>query len=167
VVLAATVTVEHPTDNDVGTKRPDHPDKVAKDLLVSPLFQRLFDAERVAEINRAQEVLFRTVVAMRGEQFLGAEHSERFEKLRTNLVLSALTVCRRDERRAVPLAVGVVRQHRVVLVVGMCRGHHEVADGVELAQHQFERGLSAKLRHRDQTMLSTGGKAAENQNYCD
>ena len=148
VMLAAAVAVEHEADDHVGTNRADHAHVVAEDLVVAPLLERLFDAEREAEIDRAREELLGAVEAMRREQFLGAQHRERHEQLGANLVLPAFAVRRRDERRAIALAVREVRQHRVVLVVRMRRRHHEVADGVELAQRELERRLALAARRR-------------------
>ena len=80
---------------------------------------------------------------MRRQQLLGAQHRERHEQLGADLVLPAFAVRRRHERRAKALAVREVREHRVVLVVRMRRRHHEVADGVELAQRELERRRAA------------------------
>ena len=93
---------------------------------------------------------------MRGEQLLGAQHRERHEQLRADLVLPAFAVRRRHQRRAEALAVREVREHRVVLVIRMRRRHHEVADGVELAQREFERRLALQRGNRDELMLGGG-----------
>ena len=138
-MLAAAVAVEHEADDHVGADRADHAHVVAEDLLVAPLLERLFDAEREAEVDRAREVLLGAVELVRRQQLLGAQHRQRLEQLGADLVLPALAARRRDERRAEALAVREVRQHRVVLVVRMRRRHHEVADGVELAQRELER----------------------------
>ena len=44
-----------------GPDRPDQPDVVAEDLLPAPLLERLVDAERVAEVHGAREVLLGAV----------------------------------------------------------------------------------------------------------
>ena len=148
-MLAAAIAVEHEADDHVGANGANVSYVVAEDFVVTPLLERFFDAERVPEINGAREILIRAVKPVRGEQFLRAQHRQRHEQLGANLVLPALTVGRRDERRAIALPMREVGQHSVVLVIRMRGRHHEVADGVELAQLQLERGLTAQLRDRD------------------
>ena len=48
---------------------------------MSPLLQRLFDAERVAELESARVVLVGAVVAMDGHQFFATENADRLEEL--------------------------------------------------------------------------------------
>ncbi len=155
-MLAAAGAVEDEADDHVRTNRANHPHVVAENFLLAPLLERLLDAERVAEVDGAGEVLLRPVELVGAQQLLGSQHRQRFEQLRSDLVLTAFAARGGDERRAIPHAVAVVRQHPVVLVVGMRRRHHQIADGVELAQHQFERGLAAQGGHRLQPMLRTG-----------
>ena len=111
--------------NDVRPRRSNEPDEVADDFIAAPLFERLFDAERIAEVHRAREVLLPAVEAMHGEQFLGAQHAERLEELRADLVLAAVTARGADEHGPQSLAVTEHRQQRVVLVVGMRGRLHE------------------------------------------
>ncbi len=160
-MLAAAIAIEDEPDDDVGTDRADHANEVAEDFLMAPLLQRLFDAERVAEVHRAREVLLGAVVAMRGQQLLGSQHGQCLEELRTDFVLSTFTARRRHERRAKPLAVPVVRQHRVVLIVGVRRRHHQRPDGVELAKGQLERRLAAHRGDGLQLMLRWVGSDGE------
>ena len=155
-MLAAALAVEHEADDDVGADRADHAHVVAEDLLVAPLLERLLDAERKAEVDRAREVLLGAVEAVGRQQLLGAQHRQRLEQLRADLVLPAFAAGRRHQRRPHPLAVRVIGQHRVVLVVGMRRRHHEVADRVELAQRQLERRYAAQRRDRLQLVLRGG-----------
>jgi hypothetical protein len=152
-MLAAAGTVEHEPDDDVGADRADHPDVVAEDLLLAPFLERLVDAERIAEIDRAGEVLVGAVEAMRRQQLLAAQHGERLEQLRADLVLPAVAARRGDERGAEPHAMRVIRQQAVVLVVRMCRRHHQIADGVELAEHDVERWRAAERADGKQAML--------------
>ena len=152
-MLAAAIAVEHEADDDIRADRANHPHVIAKNLLVAPLLERLFDAERETEIDCAREELFRAIEAMCGQQFFGAQHRERHEQLRADLVLPTLTVRRRDQRGAESLAVREIRQHPVVLVVGMRRGHHERPDGIQLPQRELERRLPLQRRNRLQLML--------------
>ncbi len=155
-MLAAAGAVEDEADDHIRTNRANHPHVVAENFLLAPLLERLLDAERVAEVDGAGEVLLRPVELVRAQQLLGPQHRQRFEQLRSDLVLTAFAAGGGDERRAIPHAVAVVRQQPVVLVVGVRRRHHQVADGVELAQHQFERRLAAQGDHRLQPMLRVG-----------
>jgi hypothetical protein len=72
---------------------------------VTPLLERLLDAERVAEVDGACEVLIGAVKAVRGRQFFGAQDRQRLEQLGANLVLPAFAVRRRDERCPEALAM--------------------------------------------------------------
>ena len=152
-MLAAALAVEDEADDHVGTDRADHPHVVAEDLLLAPLLERLFDAERVAEVDRAREVLLGAV-----ERCAPSSSSVRSTASASNSS-GPISFCPPSPRVAVtsdvrkPLPCAVVRQHRVVLVVGMRRRHHQVADGVELAQHQLERRLAAQGGDRLQPVL--------------
>ena len=66
----------------------------------APLLERLVDAERVAEIDGAREVLLRAVEAMQRRELLRPQHAERLENLGADLVLPAVAARRRRERRA-------------------------------------------------------------------
>ena len=129
-MLPAAGPLENEADDDVRANGADHPDVVAENLLLAPLLEGLVDAERVAEIHRPGEVLFGAVEAMRGEQLLRSQDRQSLEHLGADLVLPAFAARRRHQRRAEAVAVRVEREHRVVLIVGMRRRHHEVADGV-------------------------------------
>ena len=72
MMLAAAATVRIHRRDDIGTHGSDHPDEVAEDGFTPPQRERLVTAERVAEIDRAGEVLFGTVEAMRCQQLLRA-----------------------------------------------------------------------------------------------
>ena len=84
-----------------GTDGPDHPNDIAEDLLAAPTLERLLDAERVAEVDRAREILLRPVEPVRGGKLLGAEHRQRVEQLGADLVLAAIAPRRRQEHRPV------------------------------------------------------------------
>ncbi len=126
----------------------DVPDEIADDLVAPPLLDRLLEAERVAEVDRAREVLLRAVEPVNGEQLLGAQHAERLEDLRPDLVLAAVAARRGHEHRPHALAVAHHREKRVVLVVGMRGRFHERPDRAQLAQHEAERGFGRKLADR-------------------
>ena len=144
---AAVAAADEPRDH-VGTRGADVPDEIADDLLAPPLLDGLLEAERVAEVDRAREVLLRAVEPVNGEQLLGAQHAERLEDLRPDLVLAAVAARRGHEHRPHALAVAHHREERVVLVVGMRRRFHEGPDRAQLAQHEAERGLGRKLAGR-------------------
>jgi hypothetical protein len=74
-------------------------------ILRAPLGQRLVDAEGVAEIHGAGEVLVGAVEPVCREQLFGAQHRERFEQLGTDLVLAALAARGGHERRPEPFPV--------------------------------------------------------------
>ena len=100
-MLAAAGAVEDESDDHVRTERADHADVVAEDLLLAPLLERFIDAERVAEVDGAGEVLFGAVERCAREQFLGAQHRERFEELGADFVLPTFAARRGHERRAI------------------------------------------------------------------
>jgi hypothetical protein len=102
---------------------------------------------------------------MSGKKLLGAQHRERHEQLRANLVLPTFTMRRGYERRAIALAVREVGQHRVVLVVGMRRRHHEVTDSVELAQCEFQRRLALEGGDGNELMLCSGVRGCSRDDY--
>ena len=148
MVLAAAVAAAEEAGNDVGPQRADVADVVADDLVVPPLLDRFLDAEGEPEVHGAGEVLLRAVEAVHREELLGAEHAQRREELRTNLVLAAVAAGRGDEHRPHALAVPEQRQQPVVLVVGMRVGLHVGADRGELAQLEPQRGLAGQLADR-------------------
>ena len=145
MVLPAAGAVGAHRDDHVGPRHANQPDVVAEDLVVAPLLERLLDAEREAEVHGAREELLGAVEAVRGQQLLGAQHAERLEQLRADLVLAAVAARRRREHDAQPLPVALHRQQRVVLVVGMRGRVHDRADGGELPEHQREPRLAPRI----------------------
>ena len=126
-------------DDDVGARHADQAHVIADDLVTSPFLERLFDAERVAEVDRAREVLLGRVEAMHRRELFGAQHRERIEQLRADLVLAAVAARRRRQNGAHALPAIQLHVQRVVLVVGMGRRLHEDAGVAQLAQRQPER----------------------------
>ena len=126
--------------------------------LAAPLLERLLDAERVAEVDRAREVLLGAVEAMQRRQLLGAQDAERLEDLRADLVLSAVAARRRRQRRAKTLTAIEHHQQPVVLVVGMRRGVHEDADVRQVAQRQPERDVTLLVVERHDAHLGKGNR---------
>ena len=121
--------------------RPRHANEahiIADDLVTSPLLERLFDAERVAEVDRSSEVLLGGIETVHGFELFGSQHRERIRELGTDLVLPAVAARRRGENRAHALPAVQVHVQRVVLVVWMCRRLHEDAGVVELAESETE-----------------------------
>ena len=53
--------------------------EISKDLLPTPLLERLLLAERVSEVDRSREALLRAVETVGGQQFLKMEHTQRIE----------------------------------------------------------------------------------------
>jgi hypothetical protein len=145
VVLPAALAAADEARDDIGTDRANEADEVAEDLVVPPSLQCFLDAERVAEVHRAGEELFRAVEPVRRGQFLRTQDAERLEDLGTDLVLPPVAARGRHQHRAHPLAQAQLGQQRVVLVVRMRRRLHVGADGVQLAQHQPERDLAGML----------------------
>ena len=166
-MLAAALAVVDEAHHHVGPDGADHAHVVAEDGLAAPLLERLLDAEREAEVDRAREVLLGAVELVHRRQFFGAQHGERFEDLRADLVLPAFAARGGDERRAEALRVPVVGEQRVVLVVGMRRGHHHVAHRVELAQGELERGPPGERGHRLQPVLRVRGHERQGERERD
>ena len=138
------------TSGRIGT---NHADVVAEDLLLAPLLEGLVHAEGIAEVHGAREVLLGAVIAVRGEQFFGAQHRKRFEQLGPDLVLATFATRRGNQRGAKAVAVSVKRQHGVVLVVRMRGRHHEIADRIQLAEHQRQRRLAALGSNGEEPVL--------------
>src|SRR5438045_96632 len=59
--------------HDVGPNQANQAHVVADDLVAPPLLHRLFDAERVAEVDGTREVLLGAIEPMHRRQFFGAE----------------------------------------------------------------------------------------------
>jgi hypothetical protein len=156
VMLAATLSVRTERQHDVRSDRPDQPDEITDDFIPSPFLERLFEAERETEIDGAREVLFGAVEAVHGGKLLGAQHAERFEDLRPDLVLPAVSACRRRQRG--PEAQALVQQdeERIVFVVGVRRRVHEDAGIRQAPQRQAERHVSLLLVERDDAHLRGG-----------
>ena len=145
VVLASVVAGRAHREDDVRADHPDEPDVVGRDLVLAPLLERLVDAERVAEIHGAREVLFRAVEPMERRKFLRAQHAERFENFGADLVLPAVSPCGRGERRPEALSPIEHDQQPVVLVVGMGRRFHHDARVGEVPQSEPERRMPLEL----------------------
>ena len=126
----------------------------------APLLERLVDVDRVAEVDRAREVLLGAVEPMQRGQLLGPQHAERLEQLRADLVLSAVAARRRRERRAIALPAIEHHEQPVVLVVGMRGGHHVDAGVGQVAQRQAERDVALLLVDRDDAHLRRGTTAS-------
>ena len=161
VVLTTPLPVRAHPGHDIGPDRTDHPDEVAEDLLPPPLLEGFLDAERVAEVDRAGEVLLGTVESVSCQQLLCSQHRKRVEQLGAYLVLPTITTSGGDQRRANPLTLTQHRQQRVVLIVWVRRRHHEDADSVQPTEHQAELDLSAL---RDNGLCLEGpGRGGVNQ----
>ena len=155
-MLSAGVAGGRQRHDHVGTNHADQPHVVGGDLLAAPFFERLVDPERVAEIDRPGEVLFRAVEAVKRRQLAGAEDAERFENLRADLVLSAVAARRGRQRGAVALPAVQLHEQPVVLVVGMRGGVHEDAGVGQMTQHQPEGDVPLLVVERHDPHLSKG-----------
>ena len=153
VMLAAAATSWRQGGHDIGTDGADHPHEVAEDLLPAPPLEGLLDAEGVAEVDGAGEVLLGAVQPVGGVQLLGPQHRQGVEQLGADFVLPSVAARRREQHGAVALPPGQLRQQRVVLVVGMGHDRHEGAGAVELAQGHSECRPSLTGRER----LGVGG----------
>ena len=127
--------------------------KSRDDLLAAPLLERLLDAERVAEVDRAREVLFGAVEAMHRRELFGPQHAERLEDLRADLVLAAIAARRRRERGSIAEPAVQHHEQRVVLVVGMRGGLHEDAGVAQMSEHQAQRDMPLLLVERHDAHL--------------
>ena len=138
-MLAATLrVVPDEADDDVGPDLANPVDVVLEDLVAVPALVGLVTAERETEVHRAREVLLGAVDPVRREQLLGTQHGQRLEDLRADLVLTTVAACGRDQRRPHPALEPVLREQRVVLVVGVGSRHHQAADGAELPDDETE-----------------------------
>src|SRR2546428_312277 len=153
-MLAARVARRWKRDDDVGADHANQPHVVGGDLVTAPLLERLFDAERVAEIDRAREVLVRAVEPVQRRQLLRSQYAERLEDFRADFVLAAVAARRRRERRAIALTAIEHHQQPVVLVVGMRRGVHEDADVRQMPQGEPERDVALLFVERDDAHLA-------------
>ena len=129
----------------------------------APFLERLFDAEREAEVDRAREVLLGAVEAMERGELLGPQHAERLENLRADFVLPAVAAGRRRERRAIALSAIQHHEQPVVLVVGMRGGYHEDAGVAKMPQRQTERDVPLLLVERDDAHLARFGDRRQQQ----
>ena len=141
MVLAAALAAARKPAITSGRMRPDQPHVVAEDLVVPPLLERLLDAEREAEVDRAREVLLGAVEAMDRQQLLGPQHAERLEELRADLVLPAVAARRGDERRAMPCPRFSIASSPLFSSSGCAVGLHEDAGCCRDAQREAERDV--------------------------
>ena len=126
----------------------DHADQahvVADDLVLAPLLERLVDAERVAEVHGAREVLLRAVEAVQRPQLLGAQHAERLENLGADLVLSAVAARGRRQHDAQPWPWLCITSSPLFSSSGCAVDVHDRADGRELAEHEREPRLAPRI----------------------
>jgi hypothetical protein len=130
--------------------------EIAQDLLTPPLLEGLFLAERVTEIDRAREVLLSAVEAVRGEQLLGPQNTQRVEQLGADFVLPAVSARRRHERHARAHMPRIQRQHSVVLIVRMRRRQHDRAGVPELTQRERQTRCTRQIRQRRDAVLWCG-----------
>src|SRR2546425_2587 len=153
-MLAARVARRWKRDDDVGADHANQPHVVGGDLVAAPLLERFFDAERVAEIDRAREVLVRAVEPVQRRQLLRSQHAERLEDFRSDFVLAAVAARRRRERGAIALTAIEHDQQPIVLVVGMRRRVHEDADVRQMPQSEPERDVALLFVERDDAHLA-------------
>ena len=143
MVLAAPRGLEGEGEDHVGPERPHDPHHVAQGLLAPPPLERLLHAEREAEVRGPAEVLLHAVVAVDGEELLGAQHGEGVEELGADVVLSAVAPGQGQERGADPQTAGEADEDAVVLVVGVGRHVQDASPDREAAQGEAETGRPA------------------------
>src|SRR3954468_21302208 len=102
MMLSATPAAPQKPDHEIRPNGGDMPPGIADDLIVAPLFDRLLDAEREPEINRAREILLRPVEPMDRQKLFRPQHAKCLKEFRPNFVLSTTAARRRDERRPHP-----------------------------------------------------------------
>ena len=153
MMLPAAGAVGPQAEDHVGTNHPNQPDEVADDLVAAPLLERLFDAEREAEVDGAGEVLLRAVEAVERGELLGPQHAERLEDLRADLVLAAVAAGRRRQRGAIALPAVQHHQQAVVLVVGMGGGLMKMPVLPRCRSARPERDVALVVVERDDAHL--------------
>src|SRR5262245_23561983 len=136
----ASPAAEKPGD-DVGPDRADVPDEIAKDFIMAPSLQRLLDAERIAKVDGAREVLLGPVESVYRQQFLSTQDGQGLPELGADLVLAAVTAGGGHEHCPHPLPMTEHREQRIVLVVWVRRRFHERRHRSELANRQTKRRL--------------------------
>ena len=114
----------HP-QHDIGPRHANQPDVIADDFVAPPFLQRLFDAERVAEVDGAREILLGRIEAVHRLELFGSQHRQRVVELGPDFVLSAVATRRGGENRAHALPAIQIHVQRVVLVIGMRGRLHE------------------------------------------
>ena len=124
---------------------------------------RLLEAEREAEVDRAGEILLGAVEPVNAKQFLGPQHSQRLAGFGPDFVLPAVAARRGDERRPHPLPVSQHREQPVILVVWMRVGLHEGPGAGELAQQELERDAVGPLSDRRDAQLRLAGSDEKGQ----
>ena len=157
-MLAAAGSAGRQRDDHVGPDHPDQPHVVGDDLVLPPLLERLFDAEREAEVDGSREVLLGAVEAVERVELLRPQHAERLEQLGSDFILPAVAARRRRQRGAISLTAIQQHQQRVVLVVGM-RGRVQEDAGVrQMTKREAERDVPTHFveRHDAKLCVSNG-----------
>ena len=131
-----------PQDDHVRPEAADHPHHVAQNLIVTPLLEGFLRRLGEAEIDRAREKLLRPVDSSRGQQLLGADHSQRVPLLGANQILAALAPRQRKISGAHVSPPRQVCQQRRVLIVRMRRDHQRASHNVQAVQCQLGLGRS-------------------------
>ena len=158
VMLAAALSRRVHAEHDVGANHSNEAHEIADDLVPAPLLERLLDAERIAEVDGAREVLLGAVEAVKGGELLGPEHAKRLENFRTDFVLAAVAASRSRQRGAVALSTIQLHEQSVVLIVGMSRGHHQNARIGEVSQRKPERDVPLLIVERHDAHLTEGAQ---------
>src|SRR3954462_601832 len=153
MMLSAAPAAAQEPDYDIGPNGADVPHVIADDFVVAPLVDRLFNAEREPEINRAREILLRPIEPMDRQQFFGPQDTKCLKELRPNFVLSTIAARRRDQRRPHPPPVAHHREERIVFIVWMRRGLHERPGRGELSKLQPQRDIVGQLSYRPYSEL--------------
>ena len=138
VVLAAAGSLRPHRHDHVGPHRPDEADVVADDLIASPALERLLEAEGVAEIDGAGEVLLGAVELVHRHQLRRPQHAERVAELGADLVLASVAPGGGCERGSNAEAAIEHHEQAVVLVVGMRDRLHEDAHRLQLTNGEAQ-----------------------------
>jgi len=116
----------------------DGADGVVEDAVVGPLGEGFFFRFREAEIDFGTEELVDAHGAVGGEEFLGADEAEGILEVGGHEVLAAFAAVEGEGGDARALAAGEVREHAVILVVGVGDDEHEGGAGAKLAEELLE-----------------------------
>src|SRR5271166_5718086 len=137
-VAIARIALKSGTD-DIWPESANHPNHVAeRDIVTTPLLERLLRSLGEAEIGDACEALLDSVVTVGGQQLEGSDDAQLIEQIASDFVLPAFTAIERELQHADAVSARFQSEHATVLVVRMSNGVHQACRGVQASQHLFQ-----------------------------